>query len=169
MKARTLTLIILLLSLPLAAQEWTTSTKFPIVAGRSAGAIVLGQPVPANASQLYGAPTSRSEPVAGPDGRDTGSVVYGSTAGFEIKKGFLIKLNDGRGDNNVYAIYVRGVRAFTPEGATFGISLAKAQAIYPQGKAGTDELSGGRNLAIPGLTMVFNQKDRLIEMVVHAK
>lgn len=160
-----LALLLSLLVVPGLAQDWTTSSKIAVVPGRSVGVITLGKPLPSDASALYGQPTSRVEPVAGPDGRDTGSVVFGSTTGFEIKKGMLVKLNDGRSDNNVYAIYVRGVRAFTPQGATLGINMAKARAIYPQGVVGNDEMSGDATLKIPGLTMVF-ARDRLVEMAV---
>lgn len=155
MKALTTILVTFLLIAPTLAQDWTKTTKILIQPGKAAGAIELGKPVPANASSLYGKPTSRTEPSPGADGQDTGSLVYGSTAGYEIRAGLLVKLNDGKGDQNVYSVYVSGVRAYTAQGATLGQSYKKARAIYPQAEEGNDAMSGDQTLQIPGLTMIF--------------
>ncbi len=149
------------------ANDWTTNSKVLIQPGKAAGALRLGQPVPAEAAKLYGAPVSRTEPEPGAKGKDTGSLVYGHSAEFEIKNGMLVKLNDGKGDQNVYVVYVRGIRAYTAEGATLGMTMAKARKVYPSAKTGTDDLTGGPKLSIPGLTMVFSQSDKMVEMVVH--
>jgi hypothetical protein len=159
---------LLFLSLPAAAQDWTTSTKILVKPGLSVGSIVLGRPLPDNVASLYGTPTSTSEPLPGADGMDTGSVVFGSTDGFELRRGLLVKLNDGNGDQNVYSIYAKGVRAYTAEGVTAGMSMARARAIYPQASQGIDDMTGEPTLRIPGLLMLF-ANDRLTEMVVRRK
>lgn len=169
MNTRWLLLLALLFSLaPASAQEWTRTTRLLVVPGQSVGVIYLGQPLPAEASSLYGAPTSYSEPTPGPEGQDTGSVVFGKTAGFDLTRGLLVKLNDGRSDSNVYSIIAADVRAYTAEGVTMGMSQARAKRIYPQAARGTDEMSGLPTLSVPGLTMVF-ANDRLVEMAVRAR
>lgn len=156
---------LLFTSLPLHAQSWVRDTRIEVHPGRSAGAIVLGQPVSAQAQALYGPAASFTEPSPGPDGQDTGSLVFGSSDGFELRQGILVKLNDGRGDQNVNSIFLRGVRAATPQGVTMGVSLAKARRLCPGGQVGVDEMSGATTLQIPGLLMLFYD-DRLAEMVV---
>ena len=163
-----LSLALLLTTGASLAQDWTTATKLLVQPGKAAGAIVLGQPLPANVTSLYGQPSTRSEPSPGSDGKDTGSVVFGSTSGFELKTGLLVKLNDGLGDDNVYTVFLRGVRAYTADGATMGISLAKARSLYPSGQVGVDEMTELKTLQIPGLVMLFSN-DRLVEMVVRPK
>ncbi len=152
--------------LPAQAQNWTRSLRIPVVPGHSIGEIVLGKPVPASASRLYGNPVSPVDPIPGSEGVDTGSIVFGSTAGFEIKNGFLVKLNDGKSDKNVVTVYARGVRAYTKEGATMGMDLAKVRTIYPGAKLGTDDLTGHPKLAIPGLDLIFGSDRKLVEMVL---
>lgn len=161
------TLCCTVLSAPAWANDWTTTSKVLIQPGKAAGAVLLGRPVPAEANRLYGAPASRTEPEPGAKGKDTGSLVFGHSTEFEVKNGMLVKLNDGKGDQNVYVIYLRGLRAYTAEGATLGMTMAKARKVYPAAKVGIDELSGGQTLAIPGLTMVFSQSGKMLEMVVH--
>lgn len=151
---------------PAQAQSWTKKLRIPVVPGHSIGEIVLGKPVPASASKLYGNPVEPVEPIPGSEGVDTGSLVFGSTAGFEIKNGFLVKLNDGRGDKNVVTVYARGVRAYTKEGATMGMDLAKVRTIYPGAKLGTDDLTGHPKLTIPGLDLIFGSDRKLVEMVL---
>ena len=168
MRAITTLFITLLLAASALAQDWTKSSKILVQPGKAAGAIELGKPVSANAASLYGPPTSHTKPSPGADGQDTGSVVFGSSAGYEIKAGLLVKLNDGKGDNNVYAIYARGVRAYTAQGATIGQSFEKTRAIYPQAKEGNDAMGGDQTLQIPGLTMIF-ANGVLVEMVVRPK
>ena len=170
MKAFSCLLLLVLLLGPAQAQSWIKASRVLIVPGKAAGVIALGKPISSQADKLYGKPSSVQHADPGPGGRDTGSVVYGPPAEFELKSGFLVKLNDGKGDANVYVIYLRGVRAYTAEGATMGQAYQKTRAIYPHAQLGIDELGGGKTLAIPGLTMVFsNQGDKLVEMIVRSK
>lgn len=162
-------MVVLLNSLALGglAQDWTAA-KLLVQPGRAAGAVVLGRPIPSNITSKYGSPASPTAPSPGAEGKDTGSVVFGTTNGFQIKKGLLVKLNDGHGDNNVYSIYVRGLRAYTPEGAVMGMTRLKAMSVYPGAQVAIDAMTGEQTLTIPGLTMVF-ANERLVEMVVSPK
>lgn len=170
MRNRTLSWIALLLvalALPaLAAGEWRTA-RLLVVPGRSAGPLRLGEPLSPEAFRVLGAATWQQAPEPGPDGMDTGSVTWGGEAQTELTHGVNVKLNDGKGDDNVFTVYLVAVRAITDRGAYLGCTLRRARQVYPEARLlGEEELRDySAGLEIPGLVMLFHE-GRLEEMVV---
>lgn len=160
-------LVTLLMSATVLAQDWS-KTRILVQPGQSAGAFKLGEPVPSNADDLYGKANFYTDPDPGVNGKDSGSVVYGRALGLQLRQGMLVKLNDGVNDRNVYSIYVRRVRAYTSQGAYFGMTLQKVAKLYPNATKGKDALTGSPTLTIPGLVFVF-ENQHLAEMVVVPK
>lgn len=149
------------------AQDWSKA-RILVQPGVAAGDIKLGEPVPANADQLYGKANFYTDPEPGVAGKDSGRIVYGRALGLQLRKGLLVKLNDGVSDRNVYSVYLRRVRAYTSGGAYFGMSLKKVQSLYPKAQKGKDALTGLPTLTIPGLVFVFDNH-HLSEMIVVPK
>ncbi len=99
-----------------------------IVPGVRAGAIVLGQPVTRAVFKELGKPTSHEKASPGPQGRDGGH--------YDWEDNILIKLNDGKVDNNVFSIYIgdRNRNLKTDKGIRIGSPFSAVEKFYPSGK-----------------------------------
>ncbi len=157
-------LVTFLLSTTVLAQDWSKS-RILVQPGVAAGVIKLGEPVPDNAVKLYGKPNFYTDPKPGVEGKDSGHVVYGRALDLKLRKGLLVKLNDGVDERNVYSVFLRRVRAYTSAGAYFGMDFKKVQKLYPKAKKGEDAETGFATLTIPGLVFVF-ENNHLAEMIV---
>jgi len=165
-----LTLVTLALTLPaLAAGNWRQA-RLVVVPGRQAGPIRLGQPLSPEVFRVLGRPSVQQAPEPGPEGMDTGNVSWGGEAATELWLGINAKLNDGRGDQNVFTVYLVGVRAITDRGVFIGCDLARARRAYPEARRGepSEMDEGAVFLEVPGLVMVFRE-GRLAEMVVRPR
>ncbi|MBI2266217.1 MAG: hypothetical protein HYU64_13785 [Armatimonadetes bacterium] len=117
-----LSVVLLGIALGVCAQE----DRNLIVPGKKVGLIALGKPIPREVLKSLGKPTSHTAPLPGKDGTDTGNYYW---------EGKLnVKLNDGRGDENVYQIFVLSPNYHTAEGIKVGASWEQVRRVYPKGK-----------------------------------
>jgi hypothetical protein len=68
--------------------------------------------------------------------------------------GLVVKINDGRGDANVFSIYLTSSQYATSEGIRVGSSLSEAQAAFPSGVR-EDAFDGDFSWKVPGLSLTF--------------
>jgi hypothetical protein len=153
MRTRSLLLIALLLVFPFVGfflVDAASSSQYLIVPGKSVGPIVLGKPIPDSAYKMLGRPTSVSPPSPGSDGLDTGSVYW--------ENKLIVKLNDGKGDNNVFQVFVISPRFSTSKGIRRGSTFSQVRKAYPSGKKG-QAMDSDFAWEIPGMSMnITNNK-----------
>ena len=100
--------------------------EYLIVPGKSVGAIEIGKPIPNGVMQTLGKPTNYTKPEPGKNGRDTGNYYW---------EGKLnVKINDGRGDFNVFQILLSNPKYHTKNGIRVGTAVGDVKKAYPSGK-----------------------------------
>jgi len=118
-----------------------------IIPGKSVGPIVLGKPIPPSAYKVLGRPTSQTPPGRGADGMDSGNVFW--------KSGLNVKLNDGRGDSNVFQVFVFSPKFMTAKGIRKGSTFAQVRKAYPSGKK-EEAMDSDFAWAVPGMTIMIS-------------
>ena len=110
------------------------------------GQLRLGRPVSDSVKRTYGP----SRYVAAGPSVDSGSISWGEN--------LLVKLNDGRGRQNVFSIFVRDSRFHTVRGVRVGDSLEDLLRAYPQAQRNPDEpMDGDVAYSVRGIGFQLNQ------------
>lgn len=138
-----------LLALPAGAQLWRKS-KVDVKAGSSAGPIFVGQPL-GKATLKYLGKASQEEAATEEVG--SGSMVFGSGDSRDLRKGFLLRMNDGTKPDNVYTIQVKGIRAATKEGVYLDGPASLITKKYPDAQQDINPFSRNPEYCVPGLTI----------------
>jgi len=120
-----LALFILLLSAH-SSYSGEYSPDYLIIPGKSVGPIEIGKPISGKVFKMFGKPTSYSAPSPGKKGIDTGSCYW--------KDRINVKLNDGKGDKNVYQLFIMSQKYYTSSGIRIGSSFRSVKKAYPRGK-----------------------------------
>lgn len=121
-----LPVLILLVFGGIIQMAFGAADEYLIVPGKSVGSIEIGKPIPKAVMDAFGKPTNYTKPSPGKDGRDTGNYYW---------EGRLnVKINDGRGDFNVFQILINSPKYHTKNGIRLGSTTAEVKKAYPSGK-----------------------------------
>jgi hypothetical protein len=148
--------IIAALACPLLAGE---HGHYLIIPGVRAGHIEIGRPIPPALLKTLGKPTAYTKPSPGPEGRDTGNYYW---EGY-----FNVKLNDGKGDDNVFQIFILNKKFSTAQGIRVGSSFAAVKKAYPKGKKG-EGMDVDFRWQVPGMAFDISE-NRVCGIGVHKK
>jgi hypothetical protein len=141
---------------PLTAGE---ADHYLIIPGVRVGHIELGRPLSPALLKTFGKPTTYTKPSPGAEGRDTGNYYW--------KGYFNVKLNDGKGDDNVFQILVMHKKFSTAHGIRVGSSFADVKKAYPEGKKG-EGMDVDFSWHVPGMTLDINE-NKVCAIGVHPK
>lgn len=116
--------------------------------GVGAGYLQLGRPISQQARKTYGQPTSYAPPGNSPD---SGSCYW---------EGRLnAKLNDGKGRDNVFSVFVTDRRFRTSRGISVGDTIKELLIAYPNARKTYSDYYEAWQYEIPGATFtVINDK-----------
>lgn len=153
-----------LLALPAGAQLWRKS-KVDVKAGSSAGPIFLGQSL-GKATLKYLGKAAQQEEATSEVG--SGTMVFGAGDSRDLRKGFLVRLNDGVKPENVYTIQVKGIRAATKEGVYLDGPAALILKKYPDAQQDINPFSRNPEFCVPGLT-IRTRAGKVEEFLVEPK
>ncbi|MBX3166588.1 MAG: hypothetical protein KF760_04215 [Candidatus Eremiobacteraeota bacterium] len=152
------------LAVPAGAQLWRKS-KVEVKAGSSAGPVFLGQPL-GKATLKYLGKVSQQEAAGAEVG--SGTMLFGSGDSRDLRKGFLLRLNDGVKPENVYAIQVKGIRASTREGIYLDGPANMILKKYPDAQQDINPFSRNPEFCVPGLT-IRTKAGKVEEFLVESK
>ena len=126
------------------------SKRFVVVPGKSVGLIEIGKPISKKVMKLMGKPTRFTPPTSGKSGLDTGSYYW------EGK--LIVKINDGKGDMNVYQAFIISEKYYTTMGIRRGSDFSELKRCYPKGKK-VEMMDMDFGWEIPGMTFgIYNKK-----------
>ena len=114
-----------------------------IVPGVRVDGIIIGKPIPSAVLKKLGKPTTYTAPLPGKEGLDTGNYFWDGI--------FNVKLNDGRGDKNVFQIFVISRKFSTQKGIKVGSSWKEVRKAYPGGKK-IETMDVDFGWSLPGIT-----------------
>jgi hypothetical protein len=146
------------------AQLWRKS-KVEVKAGSSVGPIFLGQPLGPATLKYLGKASQKEEATEEPG---SGTVVFGTGDSRDLKKGFLVRLNDGTKPDNVYTVQVKGIRAATREGVYLDGPANMILKKYPDAQQDINPFSRNPEFCVPGLTM-RTRAGKVEEFLVESK
>lgn len=152
------------LAAPLPAQLWRKS-RVEIKAGVGAGPIFLGQPLSKATLKYLG---KSAQQGASTSDLGSGYSVYGAGDNRDLRKGFLLTLNDGVKPDNVYTIQVKGIRASTPEGIFLDGPANLIVKTYPEAQQDTNPFSRNPEFCLPGLT-IRTKAGKVDEFLIESK
>jgi hypothetical protein len=153
-----------LLSLPAPAQLWRKS-RVEVKAGEGAGPIVLGQPLSKSALKYLG---KSAQQGASASEAGSGYVVFGAGDNRDLRKGFLLTLNDGVKPDHVHTIQVKGIRASTREGIYLDGPANLIAKKYPEAQQDINPFSRNPEFCLPGL-IIRTKAGKVDEFVVESK
>lgn len=136
-----------LVILGISAPAWGGADEYLIIAGKSAGLIELGKPIPQKVMKSLGKPTTFTAPSPGAEGKDTGNYFW--------QGNLNVKINDGNGDYNVFQILVIGPRYHTARDIRVGSALNAVKRAYPMGKR-VEAMDCDLGWEVSGMTFYIN-------------
>lgn len=134
---------------PSGAQLWRKS-RVEVKAGSSVGPIFLGQPLGKATLKYMGKASQQEAPGEEPG---SGTLVFGSGDTRDLRKGFLVRLNDGVKPDNVFTVQVKGIRASTKEGIYLDGPANMILKRYPEAQKDINPFSRNPEFCMPGLTI----------------
>ncbi|MFN8612802.1 MAG: hypothetical protein U0931_35015 [Vulcanimicrobiota bacterium] len=159
-----LLLLALVLAPPAQAQLWRKS-KVEVKAGSSVGPIFIGQPL-GKATLKYMGRVSQQEEAGEEAG--SGTMLFGTGDSRDLRKGFLVRLNDGSKADNVYSVQVKGIRAATKEGIYLDGPANLILKKYPDAQQDVNPFSRNPEFCVPGLT-IRTKGGKVEEFLVESK
>jgi hypothetical protein len=130
------------------ALQAADNRNFLVIPGKSAGFIVLGRPIPPSLLKELGTPSTFTKPSPGEEGTDTGNYFWEHTLN--------VKLNDGKGDMNVFQVLILSPRYRTEKGIGIGSSFEAVKKAYPAGRKG-EGFDCDFSWSLPGLEVSIYQ------------
>ena len=141
-----------------SSQRWRFH-ELQVVPGKQVGPFLLGKSMPPEAMEELGPPTVQVKP-----GKTQGSgLLRWAVAGQHPDRMIEVVLHNGRNPRAVVSVRVRGIRAQTDKKVKLGDSAEAVRDLYPDGREGISETTGGSIWRVPGAK--FAIKDGVLKEI----
>lgn len=163
---RKTTLVLSLLAMTsLAWPQLWKKTKVEVKAGQGVGPITLGESLSKVSDSYLGKASQHQKATQAPG---SGYALFGSGDSRDVRKGILVFLGDGKPNDRVYSLQVKGIRAATKEGVYLEGPASAILKSYRDAQMDINPFSRQPEYCIPGLT-IRTRSGKVEEFLVEPK